>query len=131
MEDDQAVFQLALTFPSPTSIDQTTFSETWNEKFRDDHSYVGIAEETRGVVGYVAGYMHSPFYANGPTFWVDEILIAETLRSRGIGKLLMQSVSQWAGSRGCKQVLLASSGAGDFYQSLGYKATAQYFKKYI
>ena len=73
--------------------------------------------------------MHTPFHANAPMFWVDEILVRQDSRNSGIGKHLMSMAEQWSANRGCVQILLASSGAGGFYETLGYQATAGYFKK--
>ena len=130
-DDLDAVFTLALDFPSPIDIDKITFSETWSSKLEDKNSFVGVAEQDDRIVGYAAGCMHIPFYANGPIFWLDEIFLKEEFRGSGLGKYLMEQISAWAKDQGCIQLLLASSKAGDFYEPLGFKPTAIFFKKHL
>ncbi len=129
--DENRVFALSLDFPAPYGIDRETFGETWNQKLADSSAYVAVAEVDGAVVGYVSGYAHTAFYANGATVWIDEIFVREDLRGRGIGRNLMDGVSKWAKERGCKLVALATLGAADFYQTLGYEDSAKYFKKHL
>ena len=38
---------------------------------------------------------------------------------------------EWAGQNHCVLVSLATAGAKEFYEALGYEAKASYFKKYL
>lgn len=129
--DSGALFDLVKQFPTPTKIDRETFETTFSALLRDENAYVAVAELDAELVGYVSGYSHRAFYANGSTAWVDEILVRESLRGRGVGRHLMETFKQWAESRGCALVALASHGATEFYRALGYQDTARYFKKYL
>ena len=129
--DGPSVFALALDFPSPSVIDENTFNLTWEQKFQDPHSFVGIAENVGEIVGYISGYTHTPFYANGSVFWIDEVMVYEAFRNQGTGKLLMAEAMDWANNQDCTQVCLASSAAGGFYERLGFKPTARYYKRYL
>jgi GNAT superfamily N-acetyltransferase len=82
------------------------------------------------VVGYVSGYRHTTFYANGPTAWVDELYVRAEFRGNGLGRALMADFEHWAWSNGCQLIGLATSGARDFYRQLGYESKAGYYKKY-
>ncbi len=130
-DDEMFVYKLALDFPSPTEIDGASFSETWIEKLGDENSFTCVAELAGKIIGYAAGYQHRAFYANGSTFWVDEVLVQEGFRKDGVGTKLMSEIDRWAKERGCKQILLASSQMGEFYDRLRFKNTAGYFKKYL
>lgn len=61
--------------------------------------------------------------------WVDELMVAEHMRRSGVGSALMRHVEAWAHAAGAAQVALATRRAGAFYGSLGYFASAEYFKK--
>ncbi len=100
-------------------------------KVPDPSSYVAIAEEDGVMVGYVSGYAHPAFYAGGNTAWVDELLVDPAARRMGTGRKLMEAFEAWAVSRGCTLISLATSQAGPFYERLGYRSTASYFKKYL
>jgi GNAT superfamily N-acetyltransferase len=75
--------------------------------------------------------LHSTFYANGSTFWVDEILIKESMRRNGIGRNLMESITHWIRDRNCMLIALATNEAEEFYRGLGFQDSARYFKKYL
>ena len=130
-EDLKGVLALARSFPSSIELDEKSFKETWSEKLSDTNSYIGVAEINDLIVGYVSGYLHSVFYANGATFWVDEILIKEDMRKNGIGANLMESITHWIGDRNCILIALATNEAKEFYSSLGFQDSARYFKKYL
>jgi GNAT superfamily N-acetyltransferase len=131
MEDAEEVIALAKEFPSPTKLDETFFHLTWDKKLTDHNSYIGVAESGNSIVGYVSGYLHLAFYANGTTFWVDEIFVKEDLRKNGVGRNLMESIVPWVEGRDCKLIALASNNAKEFYSELSFHDSARYFKKYI
>ena len=130
-EDFESVLALAKKFPSPTELDEDHFKIAWIEKINDPNSYVGVALEKKSIVGYISGYLHSAFYANGSTFLVDEIFVVEDKRGSGVGRHLMESITHWTGERNCKLIALATNGAKDFYSALGFQDSARYFKKYL
>ena len=131
LEDIEGVLALAKDFPSPSPLDEDIFRKIWKQKQDDSNSYIGIAISNDMIVGYVSGFVHLAFYANGSTFWVDEIFVKEDLRRKGLGKDLMQSIELWVANRGCKLIALATNGAKEFYSELGFENSASYFKKYL
>lgn len=131
ISDEDVVFSLAVDFPAPTPIDRAMFQDMWRRKLSDSNSYIGVAEVDETVVGYVSGYAHATFYANGPTAWVDEILVREDMRGRGVGRRLMAEFARWSEEQGCKLIGLSTRGALEFYRALGYEGSATYYKKYL
>ena len=128
-EDLSGVVVLAREFQSETELDECFFYLAWGEKLKDPNSYIGIAESDNSIFGYISGYLHLAFYANGSTFWVDEIFVNETMRRKGVGKSLMNSIVPWLRERECKLIALATNGAKEFYSELGFQDSAKYFKK--
>ena len=131
VEDEARLFELVCAFPTPTPPGAASFKDALSAKLPDPSSYVALAEQDAAIVGYVAGYCHPTFYANGSTAWVDELLVDPALRRRGVGRKLMEAFETWAVSRGCTLVSLATSTAGSFYARLGYATKASYYKKYL
>jgi len=130
--DARELAELVAAFPTPTPPDAHAFSHALEAKLSDSRSCLLVAEEDGGrLMGYVAGHCHDTFYAGGQTAWVDEILVVEPARSRGIGKRLMQAFEAWAHARKCVLVSLATRGAAGFYGRLGYESKAAYYKKYL
>jgi GNAT superfamily N-acetyltransferase len=98
----------------------------------DDAAYMAVAEsEGTVVVGYVLAFCHQTLYANGPVAWVEEIMVNAEHRKQGVGRELMNAAEQWTAGRGCKLVALATRRASNFYESLGYEASATYYRKLI
>src|SRR5690242_13133831 len=84
-----------------------------------------------GCAGYLLGFEHLTFYANGRVAWVEEVFVRGDLRGRGIGRALMTAFEQWACERGCALVALATRRAAPFYRALGYQDSAAYLRKLL
>jgi GNAT superfamily N-acetyltransferase len=82
-------------------------------------------------VGYLLGFRHLTFYANGPVGWVEEVVVPDQDRSRGIGRILMDAFERWAAAEGCTLVALATRRAAPFYRALEYEESAAYFRKVL
>ena len=82
-------------------------------------------------VGYLLGFRHLTFYANGPVGWVEEIVVRDQERGQGVGRILMSAFEQWAADQGCALVALATRRAAPFYRALGYEESAAYFRKVL
>ena len=90
-----------------------------------------VAAAGGDCVGYVLGFRHLTFYANGPVGWVEEILVRPECRGRGLGRALMSAFEQWATEQDCTLVALATRRAAPFYRALGYKDSAAYLRKVL
>lgn len=95
-----------------------------------------VAEDNGRVVGttilaVLPGFAHgtSPFCV------VEYVVVDEACRSRGIGKLLMESVKSIAKDAGCYKIMLTSDvrreRAHKFYRSLGFEPSAHGFRFYF
>jgi GNAT superfamily N-acetyltransferase len=94
-------------------------------------TYVGVAEQDQRPVGYILGFDHLTFYANGRVGWVEEVAVDEPWRNKGIGRLLMDGFERWARERGCRLVAVATRRAAGFYRTLGYEESAAFFRKVL
>src|SRR5579875_2321105 len=83
------------------------------------------------VVGYLLGFTHDTFFANGPAGWVEELMVEEAWRRRRVGERLMRAFERWAAERGCRLVALATRRAAPFYRALGYDESATYFRRLL
>jgi len=90
-----------------------------------------LAVDGNESVGYLLGFRHITFYANGPVGWVEEVVIRDRNRGQGIGRALMDAFEQWAAAGGCALVALATRRAAPFYLALGYEESAVYFRKVL
>ena len=63
--------------------------------------------------------------------WVDEILVVEHARRRGVGRALMAEFETWAENGRCRMIGLATRAAASFYEELGFEDSAGYYKRYL
>ena len=80
-------------------------------------------------MGYLLGFTHLTFFANGPVGWVEEVFVVDRCRGGGVGRVLMDAFEAWAVGRDCALVALATRRAAPFYRALGYEESAVYFRK--
>jgi len=70
-----------------------------------------------------------------PYALVENVVVAESARRRGVGRALMLRAIELAREAGCYKVNLISgnerTGAHDFHRSLGFEAIGQGFKRYL
>jgi GNAT superfamily N-acetyltransferase len=129
--DEQAILSLARDFATSFQVDAARFHEGFHALLAEASASVLVAQHGDQVIGYLLGFDHVTFFANGRVGWVEEIMVRTEFRRRGVGKLLMEHFEERARSRGAKLVALATRRAGDFYQALGYEDSASYFRKLL
>jgi len=130
-DDLEAVMALAEPFVTSFTIDKSVFNKSYLQLLASPNAHLSVAELESKVIGYVLGFEHLTFYANGHVGWVEEIYVNETARMLGVGKLLMQHFEQWCATRECKLIALATRRAASFYQALEYVDSAVYFRKLL
>jgi len=117
--------ELAQSFP----FSAESFRVSYPALLADDGACLLLAANGHESVGYLLGFRHLTFYANGPVGWVEEIVVRGDGRGRGIGRAMMSAFEQWAAVHGCALVALATRRAAPFYRALGYEESATYFRK--
>ena len=119
--------------PATTSfaVEETEFHRSLHSLLGDSSASIHVAERSGEVLGYVLGFEHLSFFANGRVAWVEEIMVDESLRLQGVGRQLMDAFDVWARSHQCRLIALATRRAAAFYQALGYEESATYFRKLL
>jgi len=130
-EDVEALLPMATEFATSFAVDSDAFRNSFEMSLLVDHSLVLIAEVDSTPVGYLLGYDHVAFFANGRVAGVEEIYVTPEHRGKGLGKALMQESERWARDRGAILVIAATRRADSFYRSIGYEESATYFRKIV
>jgi len=89
-----------------------------------NHLLLGAKEEGR-LVGSLAGIVcHDLIGSCIPFMVIENVVVAEDRRHRGVGRQLMLAVERFARARGCRYLMLVSARTREwapaFYHSLGY-----------
>jgi GNAT superfamily N-acetyltransferase len=129
--DADALRRLATELATSFAVSEQSFSHAFRELLSNCSACIRVAESSGIVIGYVLGFEHLTFFANGRVAWVEELIVAKEYRRQGVGRQLMDALADWAADRGCRIVGLATRRAAEFYAALGYKTSATYFRKDI
>jgi GNAT superfamily N-acetyltransferase len=129
--DAAAVATLAGELAQSFAFSREQFSSSYAALLDTGDACLLVADGGARPVGYLLGFWHLTFYANGPVGWVEEILVRGEDRGRGVGRSLMTAFEQWAARRGCTLVALATRRAAPFYSALGYEPSASYLRKVL
>ncbi len=103
----------------------------------DDEAAVFVAEQPGGqVVGWVHVSISRTIEVD-PSAEIGGLVVDQSRRSEGVGRLLMERAEAWAREKGCTAVTLRSNvireRAHAFYENLGYTVikTQKAFRKVV
>ena len=130
-DDADAVAGLAAELAQSFEFSREQFRENYPALLAADGACLLLAMNGHEPLGYVLGFRHLTFYANGPVAWVEEIVVRDRDRGRGTGKALMSAFERWAAAQGCALIALATRRAAPFYRALDYEESATYFRKVL
>jgi len=129
--DADDVARLAAELAMSFEFSAASFRESYPALLAEDGACLLLAVDGHESIGYLLGFRHLTFYANGPVGWVEEIVVRDQDRGRGTGRVLMDAFEQWAAAEGCRLIALATRRAAPFYRALGYEESATYFRKVL
>lgn len=131
ISDGKQIFGLVKAFATSFKPETVAFTKSLNKLINDDSALVLIAEINNHIICYCLGFDHYAFYANGRVSWLEEIMVNESYRRRGIGESLMKEFEVWSKCRGSKLIGLATRRAAPFYSNIGYEESAIFFRKLL
>jgi GNAT superfamily N-acetyltransferase len=108
----------------------------WDEILADPRRAFLVAEIDGAVVG-AADLIVAPNLTHGakPLAFVENVVVTSAHRGGGIGRALMAEAEARARDAGCYKVQLLSNelreAAHRFYESLGYRASARGYRRYL
>lgn len=129
--DSHAVADLASELGQSFPFSREKFDLSFPALIAADGARVLVAASGGRVIGYLLGFAHDTFYANGPVGWVEELFVVPAHRGSGVGRELMSAFEQWASAQGCALVALATRRAAPFYLAVGYQESATYLRKVL
>ena len=96
------------------------------------YSFLFVAAAGDRTVGFISGELRQGSPTFHPRTWasVDDVFVEPEYRNRGMGRALLQSVSDWAQERGADgislQVAAANARGRKFYEDLGFREISVY-----
>jgi GNAT superfamily N-acetyltransferase len=129
VDDCDAVASLAAGLAQSFIFSRSSFDANYRALVGAADACLLVAVSDREYLGYLLGFHHPTFYANGPVASAEEILVRDNVRGRGVGRALMAAFEQWSAGADCVLATVATRRAAPFYRALGYEESAAYFRK--
>jgi len=129
-EDAEGVAGLAAELAQSFAFSPESFRANYPSLLAEPGACLLLAADGHESLGYLLGFRHLTFYANGPVAWVEEVVVRSRDRGRGVGGALVSAFEQWAAGQGCALVALATRRAAPFYRAVGYEESAAYSARY-
>lgn len=130
IEDLSQVVELHKTLiPFEISFDKSI--EIYKEMLRDENYYLVVAKEDDEVIGSALGICCKCLAVS--FLVIEDVVVKEGIRGKGIGKKLMESLDEFAKRKNCAYAILVSSGhrkaAHKFYEKFGFVEDVRGFRK--
>ena len=98
------------------------------EAAKSDRLTVVVARDDQGqAIGVASAQLVISTAEGAPSAWIEDVVVHSDFRRRGIGKLLLGHLLEWAGERGATRAQLLTDtkneGAELFYNGLGWQTT--------
>lgn len=91
--------------------------------FNSNEREAYVATVLNRVIGFVTLYYFEAFHYSGQVASIQELVVTEEFRGRGVGKALVEFVKQKASEKHCHGLEIATdlwqSGAKSFYEKCG------------
>jgi len=111
------------------TVEQEAFHRSFASVVDAPDTHLLVVDSGTEVAGYLLGFEHPAFFANGSVAWVEEIAVQESQRRQNLGSLLMTTFEDRVRKRGGRLVALATTRASSFYEAIGYDRHATYYRK--
>ena len=93
-----------------------------------DRACIKVACDTAGrIIGMVSAQLVISTAEGAPSAWVEDMVVSESSRGRGVGRALLESLMAWARAKGATRAQLLvdmdNATALGYYQHLGWQTT--------
>ena len=132
LENLDGVFEL-LNELYENKIEYSEFAKKYKESLENSNYYEIVAIEKNKVVGVLISRVISMLAKKKNILFIDDLIVNENCRNKGIGKLLIKTATTYAISRDCGALELTSMiqniNAHRFYENNGFEKRQYKFKK--
>ena len=130
--DEASVYEL-VTALMAVSLDRKSFHEVFVQNLRDDNVLYYVAESDGSIIGFASLHIEPQLHHAGLVGEIQELIVHETVRDKGIGAQLVSRLEQEAQKRGCVSIEVTTKNfrvdAQRFYEQVGFKRTHENFTK--
>jgi ribosomal protein S18 acetylase RimI-like enzyme len=132
-EDFEQIYALLNQLWPGAKLSRRKLRIAFRRALRSDHQHYLCAVDNQVIIGLCTLSMKSSLWQQGTIAHIDELVVDQVYRGRGIGTALMKKAFTIAGKRGCSQIELDSAfhrkRAHSFYERLGFENRAYVFSR--
>lgn len=130
IEDLSQVLELHSTLvPFEISFDKSI--EIYKEMLANENYYLVVVKEDNSILGCAIGICCQCLAVS--FLVIEDVIVKDGLRGKGIGKKLMKSLDEFAENKHCAYAILVSSdfrkNAHNFYENMGFTDSVRGFRK--
>ena len=130
--DEEFVYELVTTLMA-VSLDQKSFHDVFVQNLHNNNVLYYVVERDGCVVGFASLHIEPQLHHAGLVGEIQELIVHETVRDKGIGAQLVSRLEQEAEKRGCVSIEVTTKNfridAQRFYEQVGFKRTHENFTK--
>ncbi len=134
-EDFDSVVALLRQLWPDKQLDPVALRRVYDRTLASDRQVYLCAESGKQIVGFGSLTIKSNLWSEAFVGYVDELVVDEAHRGRGIGKQLLDHLISWARERGCNRIELDSAfhrkEAHAFYERQGFQSRAYLYSKLL
>jgi N-acetylglutamate synthase-like GNAT family acetyltransferase len=130
--DAARILELVGRLGHAVPVDPEAFRQSFPVVLGDHpRTMLHVAEVDGVIAGYALTTVNHLLYSNGASAQLQEIVVDDTLQTRGVGTALVRAVEEACDEGGVTQLTVASRRAGGFYDRLGYTQQAEYMRRLL
>ncbi|NOX80488.1 MAG: GNAT family N-acetyltransferase [Deltaproteobacteria bacterium] len=127
LADLTALLQILFGIEEDFSFDEARQRQGLMLMLENEQGVVLAAENSGKVIGMCTGQLLISTAEGGPAVLVEDVVVLPAWQDRGVGRLLMRSIAEWAaGKKATRLQLLAdrnNKAALTFYDKIGWQMT--------
>jgi len=132
-EDFESVCKLLRQLWPDQQLHPETLSAIFHKAINSPHQELIVATQENEVVGFCTLTIKNNLWVSGNLGHIDELIVDKKLRGQGVGRTLMDKITEAAKKHNCKRIELDTAfhrkEAHQFYQNQGYENRAYLFSK--
>jgi len=123
-QDFDGVYALLQQLWPGKEMDRDSIRRVYNLALATGQYHYRVARQGQDIIGFISWGVKNNLWAQGRLLHIDDLVVAEQLRGRRIGALLMDQARQYALDHDCRYLELDSAlhrvDAHRFYERYGY-----------
>lgn len=122
-----ALLKVLFSIEADFAVDPQLQRQGLQQMLAQERGCILVAEDQGRVVGMCTGQVVISTAEGGPALLVEDVVVHDDWRGKGVGRRLMAGLEQWAARQGIQRLQLLADlenkPALDFYDRLGWRTT--------